>query len=314
MKYEIDIPVILTDNYPATVQVGKFIYHLGLKAAPVAPKPCTGKRAHSYVADDIAGHDKCYAMNPDMWYQGIPLKFDPLFMGLDDANPDLWSKPAANPARYRIGGEWLTKNGSHVRVINQHTDLDYEVTVVKAAYTPEKGDESRGTRAGSSYIVDSWGKVKRGALAPGFGMDLAKEVETTVQVGKSVSFHGTPVFSVAQHAAITTWIAEAVRASRAEVATDLAAVRADIRPEIDQAIKAYDASRLKVLVGKTYVTRNGSQVKIVRQAHDGSTNGQITRGGTARHGFKAEVFHDREGKSSALTGDSQLDLMHEVIL
>jgi hypothetical protein len=285
-------------------------------------------------------------LNPDLRYHGIPLKYDPVFDNLDTA-PYAKPKPAVNPARYRIGGEWLTKHGARVKIINQHSDLDYEVTVLKAAFTPEKGDETRGLREGSSYMVDSWGKVKPGALAPGWGMDLAKDVDAVksdthqlrdagYDVAQSVNSDTRIRDVLGVHLRFATassddtkigWLRDLMHEiAKVEIAKDIAAVRADVRKEIDQAIKAYDASRLKILVGKTYVTRNGSQIQVEQIARDGHVTGRITRGGTASHGFKAAVGFRKDGKfagdhrqlagtddHAAWNTEHPLDIQHEVL-
>lgn len=94
---------------------------------------------------------------------------------------------------------------------------------------------------------------------------------------------------------------------------------------IDEKLKAYDAAKVKLFVGKTYVTRNGSQVEVEQiAATDGHTTGRITRGGTSKHGFKVTVGFRKDGKfagdfRSSRFDDARwdlehpLDIMYEVI-
>jgi hypothetical protein len=237
MKYEIDIPVCLPDNYPATVQIGEYLYHLGLKSVP-APSPIRGKSATIMVMDDapVKWEDRVYAVNHHQLLHTAP-EFD---------NLDREAKRAAFPRMVvpletRIGSEWTTLDGWRVKVIARHTDGDCEVTVLAAGGGTHAGvsaqDERRGIRVGSSYIVDKWGKVKPGHLAPPAGMNLKfpaepanpkpldlplsaacaaavrevvkmeikRALEPAPKAEPMVHYQGTPVFTLAQHNALMHW-------------------------------------------------------------------------------------------------------------
>lgn len=110
-----------------------------------------------------------------------------------------------------------------------------------------------------------------------------------------------------------------------EMANTKLVLKDEMNKAIADALKAYDAAKVKLFVGKTYVTRNGSQVEVdTIAAHDGHTTGHITRGGTSKHCFKCTVGFRKDGKfagdfRSSRFDDARwdtehpLDIMHEVL-
>lgn len=296
--------------------------------------------------------------SPVFNFEGVPIYMDPAF---------------STTPNFEIGVDYYTVDSSIARPIARHADGDYEVTVIKAPLLVLTKDcETRGVRAGSSYIVDKFGRVKPGHLAPPAGMSLKEKVHPVIgkpalqtfiddvmaariraskpEPEKTVHFKGTPVFTIAQHAAIMEWIVNGVRAlaeakmvdtarkvakeelnvswhePRARVDKFIAESESHIKKIVDEKLKAYDEQKPKLFVGKTYVTRNGSQVKIEHiSTADGHASGHITRGGTVQHGFKTDVGFRKDGK---FAGDDRqnrpdgamnwicthpLDIMHEVL-
>lgn len=279
-------------------------------------------------------------------FEGIPIYANPSFTPRD---------PFKDAKLFAVGADYHTANGCTVRPIARHADGDYEVTVIKMALVLSEKCEQRGMRVGSSYVVDKFGEVKPGHLAPPSSMSLKEKVHKFTD---EMIAWGQGAFSKTDGAAIQDepnrvrgptperdpisiefvraadvmnvntakkgWlldlITEIAKKEVCQLAKDVAQVRADIRPEIDAALKKYDAQRLKLFVGKTYVTRNGSQVKLTERGagiRDGLIYGEVVRGGTVERGFKDRVdFLEHNGEFASAptkTKDHPLDILHEVL-
>lgn len=273
-----------------------------------------------------------------IYFEGIPLVTNPTFDNLDILDD-----------AFRVGDVWRTAGFNEVQVIARHADGDFEVTVKVMRQFFHPSDERRGTRVGSSYIVDRNGKVKRGHLAPPQDMNLNHPVpKVTGKSAHTMVMDETPQMAVFSKLSGQSFAAEVkVGPNPAEVALahamgfdvpktpakvgwlrdaifDVAskqvdamqsvlttAMRGEMDAKITNALKAYHDQQPKFSVGKTYVTRNGSQVEVVKIA-DNLITGKIVRGGDSHHkwgGGYAWFLTGRKNQNS--TG--QMDLIHEVL-